>query len=85
VGGMPLGALESSQYQATSVEIQEGDIVVFYSDGLVEAENEAEAYYGEGGLMKCLGQLKPQNADEILGAITADLKNFAARCRSPMT
>ena len=38
----PLGILEDADYEETRLQLQPGDKVVFYTDGIVEAMNEAE-------------------------------------------
>ena len=39
VGGPVLGLLPSAHYETGSVELEPGDLLVLYSDGLVEAAN----------------------------------------------
>jgi serine phosphatase RsbU (regulator of sigma subunit) len=49
--GMPLGMLEVAQYEVRSLQLQPGDKVVAYSDGLSEAQN-AEGLYFEATRMR---------------------------------
>ena len=46
-GGPVLGLLPQAAYNATTVEVEPGDLLVMYSDGLVEAANAADDEYGE--------------------------------------
>ena len=42
----PLGILEDANYEETRLQLEPGDKVVFYTDGIVEAMNEKEEMYG---------------------------------------
>ena len=44
--GMPLGLLPDSDYEDAETELREGDFVVIYTDGLVEALNGAREMFG---------------------------------------
>ncbi len=46
VSGMPLGAWREFDYVSISLTLQPGDLIVFSSDGLVEAHNEQGALFG---------------------------------------
>ncbi|HEX8813380.1 MAG TPA: PP2C family protein-serine/threonine phosphatase, partial [Terracidiphilus sp.] len=51
VGGAVLGVLPAASYTQGSAEIRAGDILVLYSDGLVEAENASGEEFGEARLL----------------------------------
>src|SRR5579863_7864969 len=42
--GVPLGLLENTDYQETSVTLEKGDLLAFFSDGLVEAASSDEEF-----------------------------------------
>ncbi len=44
VAGLPLGTFDSAVYDEVRLELEAGDIIVFYSDGLVEARARREEY-----------------------------------------
>lgn len=43
---LPLGFSETEQYRQISVDLEPDDLLLFYSDGLIEARNRAREYYG---------------------------------------
>lgn len=45
--GNRLGDLEDSTYQEKTASLQKGDVLVWYTDGIVECENERGEEYGE--------------------------------------
>jgi len=40
IGGVPVGILPNSEFPSAEVLMREGDIIVMYTDGVVEAEND---------------------------------------------
>ena len=53
-GGLPLGMAPDVAYSDWELELQTGDMVIFYTDGVIEAENEAEEMYGAERLERVL-------------------------------
>jgi sigma-B regulation protein RsbU (phosphoserine phosphatase) len=45
-GGMPFGTFPSATHETGRVKIAPGDLLVIYTDGVVEAENESGGEYG---------------------------------------
>ncbi len=45
-GALPLGVESGGQYEATSLELQPGSRLTFYSDGVVEAQNRMGELFG---------------------------------------
>jgi serine phosphatase RsbU (regulator of sigma subunit) len=45
--GNRLGDLQESKYQAKEMSLQPDDVLVWYTDGIVECENDAGEEYGE--------------------------------------
>ena len=43
---LPLGVEKNAQYKPIQVSISPGDILLFYSDGITEAEDTSEKFYG---------------------------------------
>jgi serine phosphatase RsbU (regulator of sigma subunit)/anti-sigma regulatory factor (Ser/Thr protein kinase) len=52
--GMPLGLLPGMKYEETQVELQPGENLLIYSDGLVEAHNVQGEMFGFPRLRSCL-------------------------------
>ena len=46
VEGVPLGLFPDSEYEEVTLQLQPGDMVIFASDGIHEAENEAKEQFG---------------------------------------
>lgn len=70
-----------------NLEVSAGDILVMYSDGLVEAANSRDEEYGEGRLREVLTTVIEQSAIEIRQAILKSLAAFtgAEKLRDDLT
>ena len=76
-GGLPLGMMPDASYSDYQLELQAGDIAIFYSDGIVEAENEAEEMYGAERLEQIVTHIDSRtNAEEIIESILQDVADF---------
>jgi len=77
VGGPVLGVLPDARYEQATLEVSSGNLLVMFSDGLVEATNSTGEEYGEGHLRELLAVVIEKSADEIRRAILASLASFA--------
>jgi sigma-B regulation protein RsbU (phosphoserine phosphatase) len=78
VNGLPLGLMTGAEYQDLSFETEEGDLMVFYSDGVIEATNGREEIYQTERLLRVLQQADPDlSAQEIVDMVAEDVTAFA--------
>lgn len=73
--GFPLGLFPGAEYEEATLKTQPGDLIVFFSDGIVDAENATGEMFGTDRLCQLLEQLPTSNAqataDAILDAVAA--------------
>ena len=69
----PLGIVEQFDYHASIVELNRGDLLLFYSDGLTEAENSAGEEFGEAGLISLVEREHTRPIPELLQTIHAEI------------
>ena len=74
--GMALGVMDDSVWQQKVVRFFPGDVLLLYTDGVTEAQNNAGNFYGEKRLQEVLRSLGSRPANEILESILSDLKEF---------
>ncbi|MBI4530811.1 MAG: serine/threonine-protein phosphatase, partial [Candidatus Latescibacteria bacterium] len=75
--GRPLGVAFDAEYQEMSVPLMNGDTLVFYTDGIYEAQNKEGEMYGFEGLEERIrvgGRDAP--AVELLDHILRDVRGF---------
>lgn len=53
-GGLPLGMLNQQEYQEDTVDMESGDCLFIYSDGITESMNTEEEEFGEQRLQEIL-------------------------------
>jgi sigma-B regulation protein RsbU (phosphoserine phosphatase) len=74
--GFPLGLFPNVTYDELQVAAQPGDVIVFVSDGILDAQNDQEEMYGQEQLAKVLCASRDQPAQEIADALLADVTRF---------
>ncbi|HYE75740.1 MAG TPA: PP2C family protein-serine/threonine phosphatase, partial [Blastocatellia bacterium] len=75
--GTPLGLIPEMPYEEAYFELYPGDIVALYSDGVSEAQNEAEEEFSEGRVADLLRQYKNESAKELVNIIYQEIDRFA--------
>jgi phosphoserine phosphatase RsbU/P len=71
--GLPLGVFPQSEYDQHELGISPGDILVMFSDGIVEAETPTGEAFDLERLSKILADAADCNARELLSTIRAEL------------
>jgi sigma-B regulation protein RsbU (phosphoserine phosphatase) len=73
---MPLAAMEGMTYLRDSFELEVGDKLFLYTDGVPEATNASEEMYGMERLKKVLGEHALDKPADILKAVRKDVDAF---------
>jgi sigma-B regulation protein RsbU (phosphoserine phosphatase) len=74
--GFPLGLFPDVTYDEFNVATQPGDVIVFVSDGISDAENDKDEMYGQDQLAAMICSHREQSAQEIADAILDDVARF---------
>ncbi len=77
-GGPVLGLLPEATYEAATVEIASGDLLVMYSDGLVEATNAAGEEFGDRRLVELLRSHADETPAKLREAVMSSLSTFTS-------
>jgi sigma-B regulation protein RsbU (phosphoserine phosphatase) len=80
-GGVPLGVLAAARYEQGEVLLQSSDLMVVFTDGVVEAENEREEEYGEARLLEVVKVMQPATAAHSLKAVISSVDAFVGATR----
>ncbi|MEX2399301.1 MAG: SpoIIE family protein phosphatase, partial [Rhodothermales bacterium] len=75
-GGLLLGVMKSTTYERGTVELEPGDVVVFFTDGVTEAMSPGGEEYEEHRLEEVLRKTREQPAGEIMKRVRADIEAF---------
>lgn len=76
--GKPLGIFEESVYEERVVDYAPGDLLLLYTDGITEANNEALDEFGEDRLFELFQSLGQARPSAIVEQIFADVNEFRA-------
>src|SRR5436190_9560061 len=77
-GGPVLGILAVAPYSEQRERLEQGDMLVIYSDGVTEATNHEYEEFGEDKLIDVLRKHRDEPATKIVEAVTKSLTEFAA-------
>jgi len=73
----PVGMFSHAQYTRETVEIEPGDFLVMYTDGISEAKNSRGRLFKEaGGLQHLLQRFNGQTVDSLVEAIRSAVRAF---------
>ena len=81
IGGMPLGIHSSAEFEIASVELQSGDALIFYTDGVVEAFDKQLQEFGNDRWCSVIRALPILNAEESLQFLMKFLDEFVGATR----
>jgi len=79
LAGIPVGLFPHSQYQEFDLQLESGDVLVFYSDGLVEARDASNEDFGLKRLASVIKEYSKESADEIVAAVNNAVEDFVGR------
>ena len=74
---LPLGSMKTVQYESATFNLIEGDILIFHTDGLIEALNAEEEMYGTERLKESVSRIPDNcNAAEAVQHLVDDVHKF---------
>ena len=77
--GVALGAMEELTWESASLQLNKGDLLLFYTDGVVEAQNENDEFFNEEKLLRSGKMNMASGADVIHNQIMKDLHSFIGK------
>lgn len=75
-GGSVLGPIPDATYDRGFVELEPGDLVVLYTDGVVEAENAAGKPFGSERLIEVVRRRRREPAKQVVQAVCDALAEY---------
>jgi sigma-B regulation protein RsbU (phosphoserine phosphatase) len=72
----PIGVERSSVYEDMKLTVAQGDIIILYTDGLIEALNQEGKQYGLESLAKVVTESKSMTAKEIANEVKHNIQAF---------
>ncbi|MBL8233523.1 MAG: SpoIIE family protein phosphatase [Bryobacterales bacterium] len=78
VNGIVVGAFPFARYQESSVSLEPGDLLLFYTDGITEPENAYGEQYGEERLLALLRKNRELPPEDIVCSIIEAVQEWTA-------
>lgn len=77
--GFPLGMFPSATWDEFSINLQPGDSVIFFSDGIVDAQNTAGEMFGNDRLVACVRKHLHKSASRLAESILNEVGRFQGK------
>jgi sigma-B regulation protein RsbU (phosphoserine phosphatase) len=84
-GGAPVGMFPNSNYEESIVQLDPGDLVIAYTDGVIEAANQTGEDWGVQGLLRATDAWAPQgpeDAEDLVRWIFNSMDGFSRGCQT---
>ena len=75
--GTLLGLFEGEEYTSATAQLGMGDTLLLYTDGVTEATNGEQEFYGEKRLEEVLGGFRESHAPDLVEYVNGSVKEFA--------
>ena len=76
VHGFVLAGMEGTRYKEYTIDLEKDDILFVYTDGVPEAQNINEEFYGTDRLVNALNSIDELTPENILAKVKEDVNKF---------
>ncbi|MGB1893814.1 MAG: PP2C family protein-serine/threonine phosphatase, partial [Candidatus Latescibacterota bacterium] len=79
LSAFPLGVRDGSTYEVLEVPLDSGDVIVFCSDGIIEAAGKGDELFGFERVARIVGDagIEGSNAEQIIDSLFSELDAFS--------
>ena len=77
-GGPPLGTIDGFAYPVERHQLESGDTLLLYTDGVTEAEDDSDAFYTAARLARLLSSAPLDGARPLVEFVSEDVLRFSA-------
>ncbi len=74
--GLVVGSIEDVQYYNYTIDLEPGDRLFLYTDGVAEATDPENRLFGTGRMIESLNKNKDSSIKDMLSALKADIDEF---------
>jgi sigma-B regulation protein RsbU (phosphoserine phosphatase) len=78
VGGMVLGLFPTATYEEETLQLEPGDVIVAFSDGVSESMNQEGDQFEEGRIEACIREHFDSSPAEMLDRLLEAVRTFSA-------
>ena len=80
-GGLVLGVDPEAEYEVGTVRLQEGDCLLFYTDGLIDAANFDGELWGKERMLEAAKKFTSESAEQMIQDVLAYRRRFVGLAR----
>ena len=73
---MALGVVEDVTWKQETVQLAPGDVLLLYTDGIIEAQNLQQAFFDEKRLLETAQANRGRSAQDMQDALIAEVHGF---------
>ena len=77
VHGLFLAGMEFTHYKQTELQLEQGDRILLFTDGITEAHDVKNELYGTQRLMTVMENTKDMSGEQVLERIIEDVNKYA--------
>jgi len=71
-----LAGMDGTKYTSSTVKLEDGDEIFLYTDGVTEANNQAEELFGEDRLLQLMEEQRDKDATQQVNNVLAALEEY---------
>ncbi|MBI5417376.1 SpoIIE family protein phosphatase [Candidatus Poribacteria bacterium] len=79
-GNLFLGSFPGVPYSEKTIKLNKNDMLILYTDGIVEAHNEAKELFGEERFIEFIKANRALSAKDLVNKIYEEIKKFIGKC-----
>jgi sigma-B regulation protein RsbU (phosphoserine phosphatase) len=76
INGMVVGAFPFATYNESSVQLESGDLLVFYTDGITEPENEYGEMFGDERLISLVEKYSERDDQKLISLVLDSVRQW---------
>ncbi len=76
ISGLPLGLFATAEYDEVTFRTRPGEVFLFFSDGIPDAQNDEGVVFGMGRVAHVLERHRKESASEIMEAVFTEVNRF---------
>lgn len=81
IAGLPPGLFSAADYDELSVQLEPGDSLLFFTDGLTDARNPREQDFGIEGIQDVCHRHAGESPLDLLGHLFSAIQDFTTSCK----
>lgn len=74
--GLPLGIYKDKTYKSSSIELQNGDLLLMYTDGVINSRDASDRHFGSEKLEEKIQHLTDLTAEQVVTSLVKDILDF---------